>query len=117
MHVIDMISFWAKTVPGRPAIMLPDMMWSYKTLADAIDTASARITRYNLDTSEPGAVSIRSEPKFLAVCLALLRDGYSVAPVAPTLFPMLRTAGINNVISQRNALMLSGGKNIYFEDN
>jgi acyl-coenzyme A synthetase/AMP-(fatty) acid ligase len=117
MHVIDMIFFWAKTVPQRPAVMLPDMAWDYKTLADAIDSVSARIARYDLDKSEPVAVSIRSEPKFLAVCLALLRAGYSVAPVAPSLFPMLRTVGINNVISQRNALMLSGGRNVYFDDS
>src|SRR5689334_19547932 len=108
MHVIDMISFWAKTVPERPAILLPDMVWSYRMLADAIDSVAARLSRHDLDKSEPVAVSNRSEPKFLAVCLALLRAGYPVAPVAPNLFPMLRTVGINNVISQRNALMLSG---------
>jgi acyl-coenzyme A synthetase/AMP-(fatty) acid ligase len=93
------------------------MGWDYKTLADAIESVSARIARYDLDKSEPVAVSIRSEPKFLAVCLALLRAGYLVAPVAPSLFPMLRAVGINNVISQRNALMLSGGKNVYFDDS
>ena len=116
MHVIDMISFWAKAVPQQPAIMLPDMTWDYKTLAEAIESISARIARYDLGKAEPVAVSIRSEPKFLAVCLALLRLGYTVAPISPGLFPMLRTIGINNVISQRNALMLSGGKNIYYED-
>jgi len=117
MHVIDMIFFWAKAVPQRPAIMLPDMTWSYKTLADAIESISARIARYGLDKMEPVAVSLRSEPKFLAVCFALLRLGYSAAPVAPGLFPLLQTAGINNVISQRNAFVLSGGKNIHFDDN
>jgi acyl-coenzyme A synthetase/AMP-(fatty) acid ligase len=117
MHVIDMIYFWAKTAPDRPAIMRPDMILSYRALADAIDSVSARIAQYNLDKREPVAVSIRSEQKFLSVCLALLRSGFTVAPVGPGVFPHLRAAGINNVIAQRHAFVLSGGKNIHFEDS
>src|SRR6266508_513419 len=101
MHVVDMISFWAKGFPDRPAIILPDMILSYRGLADAIDAVSARVSRLELDTRDPVAVSIRSEPKFVAVILAMLRAGFTVAPVAPDLFPYLRGAGINNVISQR----------------
>ena len=42
-HIIDMIFYWAKVEPGRLAIVQPEMLTSYRGLADAIESISRRI--------------------------------------------------------------------------
>ena len=53
MHVVDMIFFWARTMPAQQAIILPDMVLSYKALADAT-TAKAAAARANLAEARLG---------------------------------------------------------------
>src|SRR6266704_447304 len=46
MHTVDMISFWAKTAPQRPAIIqTPTIVMSYGALAEAIEAIAARVAR------------------------------------------------------------------------
>jgi acyl-coenzyme A synthetase/AMP-(fatty) acid ligase len=115
MHVVDMVFFWAKADPNRPALVQPEMVTTFQGMADAIVSIGERITRLNLNKSEPVAVAIANPSFTLATIFALLREGYSVAPVNAPLFPHLASAGIKNLIYDLQGQMLSGGRNIRFD--
>ena len=115
MYLIDMIFYWAKIDPHRHAMIQPELITTYQGLADAIESAAARIEQLGLDRKEPVAVSVASPSFFVVVVLALLRSGYSAALVRPNLFPLLQAAGIRNLIYDTQGLMLSGGRNIRFD--
>ena len=115
MNVVDMVFFWAKTDPHRPAIIQTEMVTTFQGLADAVESISDRIDRLGLDQSEPIAVSIANPSFFIAAAFAVLRSGYSVALVHPPLYPQLQPAGIRNLIYDTQGLVLSGGRNIRFD--
>ncbi len=115
MHVVDMVFFWAKAEPHRPAVVQPEMVTTYQGLADAIESIGDRIDRLNLDTSEPVAVSITNPTFALATMFALLRCGFSVAPVNRPLYFHLRNAGVRNLIYDTDGQVMSGGRNIRFD--
>jgi len=117
MHVVDMIFFWAKARPHHPAIIQSDMVISYKALTEAIVSVSERIGQLNLNPHEQVAIAIDHPAKQLAVTFALLHGGYTPAPVYRGLLPFLRTAGIDNTIYAGETQVLSGGRNIRFEDS
>jgi acyl-coenzyme A synthetase/AMP-(fatty) acid ligase len=117
MHVVDMIFFWAKARPHYPAIIQTDIVISYEGMAEAIISVSARIGQLNLDPHKPVAVSIEHPAKQLVVTFALLYSGLTPAPVFRALLPFLRGAGIDNMIYASEGQVLSGGRNIRFEDS
>jgi acyl-coenzyme A synthetase/AMP-(fatty) acid ligase len=115
MHVLDMIFFWADMEPGRPAIMLPDRMLTYRGLANAIEAISARITEHNPDKNEPVAVALENETAFLATCFAALRLGFAIAPASRSLFPQLVASGIKTVVADGDTA--PGITRILFDDS
>jgi acyl-coenzyme A synthetase/AMP-(fatty) acid ligase len=115
MLLIDMIFFWARTVPDRMAIIQPEMVTTYGGLADAIESIGRRIGQLNLESTEPVAVSLSNPSYMLVTCLALMRSGYRIAPINTALLPHLRPAGIPNVIYDTQGQVLSGGRNIRFD--
>jgi acyl-coenzyme A synthetase/AMP-(fatty) acid ligase len=115
MHVVDMVFFWARTEPHKPAVIQTEMVTTFQGLADAIESIGERVERLGLDRNEPIAVSIANPSYFVAAAFAVLRSGYSVALVQPALFPQLQPAGIRNLIYDTQGLVLSGGRNIRFE--
>jgi long-chain acyl-CoA synthetase len=115
MHVVDMVFFWARTEPHRPAIIQPEMVTTFQGLADAIESIGERIDRLGLDQREPIAVSIANPSFFMAAAFAVLRCGHSVALVTSALYPQLQAAGIRNLIYDTQGLVLSGGRNIRFD--
>ena len=117
MHPADMIFFWARTNPSQAALTLADMAVTYRELADGVETVCERIARYDFSRDELVAVSVAHPIHKLVVSLALWRSGISFAPVTPQLFPYLRGSGINNLIFTGEGLMLSGGRNIRFEES
>lgn len=117
MHVLDMILFWARARPNYPAIIQSDMIVSYRGLSEAIQTVSDRIGRFNLDPREPVAVSIEHPAKQLVTILALLHCGLMPAPSSRALFPFLSGAGLNSLIYMSEGQVLSGGRNIRFDDS
>jgi non-ribosomal peptide synthetase component E (peptide arylation enzyme) len=117
MHPADMIFFWARSKPEQPALIQPDMVVTYRELAEAIETVSRRVEHYGFNNAEPVAVSIYQPIQKLAVCFALLRRGISVAPVSRAALPHLRPNGISNLIFTGEGMMMSGGRNIRFEDS
>jgi len=117
MHPADLIFFWAKANPDRPAIIQPDMVLSYRDFAGAIDAVSTRIDGFKLDRQAPVAVSIDHPARQLVVCYALLRSGYTAAMAGPGMMAFLQGNGIENVIYAGEAPMLSGGRSLQFHDN
>jgi acyl-coenzyme A synthetase/AMP-(fatty) acid ligase len=117
MHPADMIFFWARSNPDQAALLQSDMAVTYRELAEGIETVCERIARYDFSRKEPVAVSIAHPIHKLVVCLALWRSGISFVPVGPRTFPYLRSSGINNLIFTGEGLMLSGGRNIRFEES
>jgi acyl-coenzyme A synthetase/AMP-(fatty) acid ligase len=117
MHPVDLIFFWAEVTPARAAIVQPDMVVTFRALADAIVSVGRRVDQLGLDGRNPVAVCIESPAKLITVSLALLHRGYSVAPVGRGNLLYLVSAGIKTVIYEREGLVLSGGRNIRFEDS
>jgi acyl-coenzyme A synthetase/AMP-(fatty) acid ligase len=115
MHFADMIYFWARIAPDRQAVIQPEIITSYKGLADAIESISNRIAALNLDHGAPIAVSIANPVIFLSVLVALLRLGHGIAPVTKALYPHLRGAGIKDLIYDVDGQVTSGGRNIRFD--
>jgi fatty-acyl-CoA synthase len=115
MHIVDMVFHWAKADPHRPALIQPEMVTDYQGLADAIESIGDRIDRLGLDRREPVGVSLANPSFFIATVFALWRSGYSVALVNPSLFPLLQSAGVRNLIYDTQGQMLSGGRNIRFD--
>jgi len=115
MHIVDMIYFWARTVPNRLAIIQSEMVTTFQGLADAIESIGERIDRLNLNKSEPVAVCLANPSFLIATSFALMRNGYSVAPVNVRLYPHLAAAGIRNLIYDMDGQVTSGGRNIRFD--
>jgi acyl-coenzyme A synthetase/AMP-(fatty) acid ligase len=113
--VIEMIRFWARMAPNRPAIAQSGMVVTYDALASAIWSIGRRLKNLDLDESEPVALALATPSSTLATAFALLELGYDVASVNRTLFPHLRSAGIQNLIYETQGQFLSGGRNIRFD--
>ena len=116
MHIVDMVYFWARTMPQRPAIIQPEGIVTYATLAQAIEAAAEHFARNILDRSNPVAVSVSTGSKMLVASLGLLRAGFSVVPATKTLFEHLPPIGINTLVYERNGTTLDGATNIAFDD-
>src|SRR5262245_41803802 len=116
MHFIDMIFWWARAYPTRPAIITNDGVITYLAFANSIVCVSERLARIDLDRREPVAVLLDDPAKLLTVSIALLRSGFTVAPVSRAALPHLHPAGIRNIIGTVDGLVLSGGKNIRFDE-
>jgi acyl-coenzyme A synthetase/AMP-(fatty) acid ligase len=117
MHPVDAMLYWAKIYPQRVAILLPDMAISYKAMADAIEAASDRIQRLDFRRDEPVAVFIGDPAKLIVVCFALVRNGISCAPMPQTTLPQLQENKINSRIFSDESEVMSGGRNIRFDDS
>ena len=115
MHIVDVLYYWARTVPHRAAILQNDMVTTFQGLADAIESIGERIDRLNLDKRDPVAVSIANPSFKLAAIFALLRGGFSVAPVNSRLYPHLAGAGLRNLIYDTEGQVTSAGRNIRFD--
>jgi acyl-coenzyme A synthetase/AMP-(fatty) acid ligase len=115
MHLIEMIYYWARAVPYRPAIVQSEMVTTYQGLADAIDSIGDRIDRLNLEKHAPVAVCLSNPSFMLATAFALLRAGYRTAPVNVPLYPHLAGADIHNLIYDTEGQVTSGGRNIRFD--
>jgi acyl-coenzyme A synthetase/AMP-(fatty) acid ligase len=115
MRIVDTIDFWARILPHRAAIIQSDMVLTYLGLADFIESIGERIDRVNLNRGEPVAVCLANPAMTLATVFALLRRGYSVAPVNAGLVPYLADAGIRNTIDDVEGQVASAGRNVKFD--
>jgi acyl-coenzyme A synthetase/AMP-(fatty) acid ligase len=116
MHIVDMVYFWARTMPQHPAVIQPDSIMTYANLADAVEAAAASFARDIVDKSKPVAVSIASGPKMLVASLGLLRAGFSIILAYPDLFEHLSSTGTRTLVHERGSATLAGGINILFDE-
>jgi acyl-coenzyme A synthetase/AMP-(fatty) acid ligase len=117
MHVVDMVFHWARIDPHRPAIVLPELITTYGGLAEAIDTISNRVDQLGLDPQEPVAAAIGNPALSTGVAFALMRSGFSVAPVNRGLIKHLQPNGVRNLIYDVEGFVASGGRNIRFDNS
>jgi acyl-coenzyme A synthetase/AMP-(fatty) acid ligase len=116
MHIVDMVYFWARTMPQRPAVIQPEGIVTYRALAQAIESAAEYFARNIPDKSKPVAVSVATGSKMLVASLGLLRAGFNVLPATKTLFEHLPSAGANTLVYERDGATLDGGTNILFDE-
>ena len=117
MSILDTIFYWAKVDPHRHAFVQPQIVTTYAALADAIESAAERIERLGINRQETVGVSVLNPSFCVVTVFALLRSGYSAALVNPAVFPLLRMAGVQNLIYDTQGLMLSGGRNIRIDSS
>jgi acyl-coenzyme A synthetase/AMP-(fatty) acid ligase len=117
MHIVDMVYFWARTIPLHPAVIEPAGSINYASLAQAVESAADYYARNIEDKSKPVAVSIQTGSKLLVALLGLLRAGFSVVLGNKPVFQHLSSAGANTLVFERDTAALEGGTNIPFDDN
>lgn len=117
MRILDMIFYWAKAKPDHVAIIQPDMILTFKELAQRIEQAVEKIVELDLNPQEPVAVLIEHRARQLIVCFALMNLGLTMAPAFAGLLPDLRAHGINTIIHDGKNVPLPGSKNILFDDS
>ena len=115
MHIIDMLHLLGELGPivlplSRPRWSRPFRGWPTRS-----NSIGERIDRLNLNKREPVAVCIANPSFMLAAIFALLRSGYSAAPVNARLYPHLAGAGLRNLIYDTEGQVASGGRNIRFD--
>jgi acyl-coenzyme A synthetase/AMP-(fatty) acid ligase len=116
MHIVDMVYYWARTIPCHPAIIRPDGVVTYGALAQSVETAADNLSRAIVDRDKPIAVAIDNAPAMLAACLGLMRAGFNVVPASKQLFEHLPQVGAKTLVYERGGATLDGGTNILFED-
>jgi acyl-coenzyme A synthetase/AMP-(fatty) acid ligase len=116
MHIVDVVYYWARATPLRPAVIEPTGSLTYANLAYAIEAGAEHFTKKIEDNAKPVAVSIETGSKLLVALLGLLRAGFSVILANKTVFKHLSSTGANTLIFERGGTALDGGINIPFDD-
>ena len=117
MIIDDLISFWARVKPHQPAMIQPDMIVTYRGLADAIEFIARRIAPLGFDPHTPVGVAIEHPPSSWRFALRSSACGFVAAPVYAGLMPHLRSVGIENMIYESEGNILSGGRNVRFDSS
>jgi acyl-coenzyme A synthetase/AMP-(fatty) acid ligase len=116
MHVLDMVYFWARTMPRRPAMIQPEGILTYRAFVDAVEAAARHFAERIPDKSKPVAVAIGSQHKMLIACFGLFRAGFNVMPASRELFAHLSGAGALTVVVEHGSDEFEGFSNVAFED-
>jgi acyl-coenzyme A synthetase/AMP-(fatty) acid ligase len=116
MHIVDIVYYWARTVPQRSAILEPSSVITYGMLARAVETAAQYFAENISDRSKPVAISIRNGSKMLVSLLGLLRAGFSVVLANPSVFKELAANSVSTLVFERETATLDGGYNIPFNE-
>jgi acyl-coenzyme A synthetase/AMP-(fatty) acid ligase len=117
MHIVDMVYFWARTIPMHPAVMLPTGSVTYASLARSMDSAARYFAEAVPDKSKPVAISIHNGSKLVIALLGLLRAGFDVVLANKGVFPNLGSAGVSTLVIERDTAAWDGGTNLMFDDN
>jgi cyclohexanecarboxylate-CoA ligase len=117
MHIVDMVYYWARTIPQRPAIIEPADNLTYASLAHAIEVAAKHFAENIEDKTKPIALSVSTGSKMLVTLLGLLRNGFNVVLANASVFKHLPAVGVDTLIFERGGPTLAGGTNIQFDDN
>src|SRR5579871_4620702 len=114
MHVVDMVYFWARTTPQRPAIIQPDGIVTYFALAQAIERSAEYFAANILDRSKPVTVSVSTPSYMLVAGLGLLRAGFSIIVAGRAELAHVAAADSNSLVYERGGISLEERTNILF---
>jgi acyl-coenzyme A synthetase/AMP-(fatty) acid ligase len=117
MHIIDMIYFWARTMPRHPAIIQPEGIVTYAALAQGAERAAEYFARNIADRAKPVTVSLPSPPKMLVASLGLLRAGYSIIVANPPDLIHVPPSDSGTLVYERGGATLGERTNIVFEES
>jgi acyl-coenzyme A synthetase/AMP-(fatty) acid ligase len=117
MNLVDMVYFWARTMPERPAIIQPEGVIAYRVLAQAIEAAAQHFALNIPDRSKPVTVSLPSSAKMLVACLGLLRAGISIVVALPDQLEQVPLEESNSLVIERGQRGAAGRMNIWFDDS
>src|SRR5271170_5119084 len=116
MHIVDMIYFWARTMPQRPAIIQPGGVVTYRALAQGIESAAEYFARNIADKSKPVTVSLSSAAKMLIASLGLLRASCSIIVANRPELPHIPPTDSPTLVYERGETALSDRTNIVFDE-
>lgn len=117
MHIVDMIYFWARTMPRRPATIQPEGIVTYAALAQGAESAAEYFARNVVDRAKPVTVSLPSPPKMLIASLGLLRAGYSIIVANPPDLIHVPPSDSGTLIYERGGATLGERTNIVFDES
>jgi len=116
MHIVDMVYFWARTIPLRPAIIEPEGVVTYAGLAHGVEVAAEHFAHTIAERSKPVAVSLPTGTKTVVAVLALLRAGFDVVLAHKAVLGHLSATGANTLVADREGDRLSPGTNVMFSN-
>jgi acyl-coenzyme A synthetase/AMP-(fatty) acid ligase len=117
MHIVDMVYFWARTMPQRVAVINPDGVVTYRALAQGIERAAEYFAGTITDKSKPVTELLPSAPKMLIASLGLLRAGFSIIVANTPDLPHIPSSDSNTLVYERGGTTLSDRTNIVFEES
>jgi acyl-CoA synthetase (AMP-forming)/AMP-acid ligase II len=117
MHIVDMIYFWARTMPQRPAVIQHDVTLSYGALAEGIESAAAYFAANIPDKSKPVMVSLSSAPKMLIASFGLLRAGCPIIIGNPQEFAGIPPSESDTRVYERGETAMGDRTNIAFDES
>jgi acyl-coenzyme A synthetase/AMP-(fatty) acid ligase len=117
MHIVDMVYFWARTIPQRPAVIQPDLVLSYSALAEGIERAAKHFAGSISDKSKPVTVSLASDPRMLIASLGLLRAGFHIIVASRNQLAHISPDDSRTLVTDRDGATLSDRTNIVFEES
>jgi acyl-coenzyme A synthetase/AMP-(fatty) acid ligase len=116
MNIVDMVYFWARTIPLRPAVIEPKGAITYAGLVHAVEAAAEHLARNIVDRSKPVAVWLPTGSKMLVAVLGLLRAGFSVVLAAKDAIKELPAVGANTLVCERDGPKPDSGGVLLFDD-
>jgi acyl-coenzyme A synthetase/AMP-(fatty) acid ligase len=116
MQIVDAILFWANATPGRPAIIQPHGVQTYRMLADSIMAAAAHFARSELDPARPVAVAIEDPARMLVASLGLMHLGFSVVPATRARLPHLALTSSDTLVSEHGGPVWTDRTTILFNE-
>lgn len=117
MHIVDMVYFWARSMPLRPALILPEGVITYRSLAQGVERAAEYFARSISDNSKPITVSLQVAPKLLIASLGLQRAGFPVIIATKTEFEHLPSSETNALVHQKGDTFFEGRTNLLFDES
>jgi long-chain acyl-CoA synthetase len=117
MHIVDMVYFWARTMPLRPAVIQPEGILTYRALAQGIESAAEHFARSIPDRTKPVTVSLPSAPKMLIASLGLFRAGFDIIVAGQNEIAHIPLADSNTLVYERGKTNSAERTNIVFEES
>jgi acyl-coenzyme A synthetase/AMP-(fatty) acid ligase len=117
MHIVDMVYFWAQTMPQQPAVIQPEGVVTYRALVQGIERAATYFAQNIPDNSKPVIVSLESGPKMLIASLGLLRVGFDIIVAGKNELAHISPDDSNMLVCDRSETTLGDRTHIVFEES